>query len=80
MAGGAKHMPKKTTYQRPPLQQAVAKAGGLRALARQLHITHVAIMQWERVPPPHVMRIEKLTGVARSVLRPDIYPPEREQR
>jgi hypothetical protein len=26
------------------------------------------------------MRIEELTGVARNVLRPDIYPPEREQK
>ena len=73
-------MPKRPAYLKPPLQQAVAKAGGLRALARQLHITHVAIMQWAQVPPQHVMRIEALTGVARSVLRPDIYPPEREQK
>lgn len=73
-------MPKKPAYLRPPLQQAVANAGGLRALARQLHITHIAIMQWRQVPPLHVMKIEELTGVARSVLRPDIYPPEREKK
>jgi DNA-binding transcriptional regulator YdaS (Cro superfamily) len=40
---------------------------------------YVAIMQWQQVPPQHVMPIEALTGVPRSVLRPDIYPPEREK-
>ena len=73
-------MPKKPAYLRPPLQQAVANAGGLRALARKLDITHIAIMQWIQVPPQHAMKIEELTGVARSVLRPDIYPPDRERK
>jgi len=52
----------------------------LRALARALDIGHQAIMQWEQVPTPHVMRVEELTGVARSALRSDIYPPERERK
>jgi DNA-binding transcriptional regulator YdaS (Cro superfamily) len=73
-------MSKKPAYLKPPLQQAVANAGGLRALARKLDITHVAIMQWRQVPPPHVMKIEELTGVARSVLRADLYPPDRERK
>jgi DNA-binding transcriptional regulator YdaS (Cro superfamily) len=70
----------KPAYKKPALQQAVKQAGGLRALGRKLGITHVAIMQWAQVPPEHVMKIEELTGVARSVLRPDIYPPAREQK
>jgi DNA-binding transcriptional regulator YdaS (Cro superfamily) len=76
-------MPKplpKPAHKKPPLKQAVAKAGGLRALARQLAISHAAITHWVQIPPEYVMRIEELTGVARSVLRPDIYPPEREQK
>lgn len=52
---------------------AVKAAGGLRALARLLGITHQAILQWEKVPAERVIKIEKLTGITRERLRPDLY-------
>jgi hypothetical protein len=34
----------------------------------------------ERLPPRRVLAVEELTGIPRHVLRPDIYPPSKEQR
>lgn len=57
------------------IRQITDAAGGVRALARAIGVTHNAILQWERVPAERVLTIEKLTGVHRSDMRPDIYPP-----
>jgi DNA-binding transcriptional regulator YdaS (Cro superfamily) len=62
------------------LQQAIKSAGGKRALGRNLGISHNAVLLWKRVPPLRVLKVEAITGIPRSVLRPDIYPPERERR
>jgi DNA-binding transcriptional regulator YdaS (Cro superfamily) len=63
------------------LRQAVKQAGGLRAVARKLNVRHQAVMYWlqKQVPAERVLAVEALTGIPRSVLRPDIYPPDREQ-
>jgi len=39
-------------------------------------ISSQAISQWQRVPSERVIDVEKITGVPRELLRPDIYPPE----
>ena len=57
------------------LRKAIDAAGSVRALARILKVTHPAILGWGRVPPRRVLQIEAATGVPRSVMRPDIYPP-----
>ncbi len=58
-----------------PLQRAIEHQGSGAELARQLGIVRQAIYQWGRVPVEHVLNIEALTGVSRSDLRRDIYPP-----
>lgn len=58
-----------------PVQLAVERAGGTVALARALKVSSQAVSQWTRVPVERVLEIEALTGIERSVLRPDIYPP-----
>lgn len=52
---------------------AVAKAGGMRALARELGINYQAIQSWKRIPAERVIAIERITGIPRDQLRPDLY-------
>lgn len=69
-----------------PLERAVEKAGGQTALASKISkLTGTAIKQshvwnWinrdKKLPAEYVLAIEKVTGVSRHELRPDIYPVE----
>lgn len=48
-------------------------------LARRLKVTRQAITLWKsrgRIPAERVLAVERLTGVPRTMLRPDLYPPE----
>ena len=55
------------------LERAIAWAGSRTELARRLGISHPAVFQWEWVPISRVPEIERLTGIPREELRPDIY-------
>jgi DNA-binding transcriptional regulator YdaS (Cro superfamily) len=63
----------------PSFRKALKTVGGRRPLARLLGISHQAIAQWKRIPAERVMEVEKVTGITRSTLRPDIYPKHRER-
>jgi TorA maturation chaperone TorD len=55
------------------LDQAIRAAGGVGALARQIGISQPSLSNWQRVPAERVLAVEGITGVARAVLRPDLY-------
>jgi len=55
---------------------AVAAMGGVRPLARAIGISNVSILGWKRVPAERVLKLEEITGVDRTILRPDLYPLE----
>ena len=55
------------------LREAIARAGGLQALGRMLGISKQAIDQWRRVPAERVLEVERLTGISRYQLRPDVF-------
>ena len=56
------------------LKQAIEIAGSQVKLARLLGISHQAVNKWQDAPPiRHLIEIERLTGVHRSLLRPDLY-------
>src|SRR5262249_497229 len=57
----------------PALCAAIKAAGGLRALASLIGVTHAAIRQWDCVPTKRVVDVERATGIAREQLRPDLY-------
>ncbi len=57
------------------LERAVKAAGGYTALGRKLGITGEAIMQWHEVPVKRLILVERVTGVPRELLRPDLYRP-----
>ncbi len=60
-----------------PISKAAKAAGNKSALARALGIQVQSIQQWKRIPAERVLQIERITGISRHVLRPDIYPRER---
>lgn len=55
------------------LAQAIRAAGGVGALARKIGISQPSLSNWNRVPAERVLTVETLTGIDRSVLRPDLY-------
>lgn len=57
------------------LNEAKRAAGGASAIARIVNVTPQAVAQWRAVPPEHVLKIEKATGVSRHVQRPDVFGP-----
>ncbi len=60
--------------QRPHiLMHAAQKVGGMTQLAAKLGGARQALYQWTRIPADRVVEIERLTGVPRRELRPDLY-------
>jgi DNA-binding transcriptional regulator YdaS (Cro superfamily) len=65
-------------------QQALVAAtkavGGQSALARLCRRTQPTIWKWlhgeQGLPAEHVLTVEAATGIARHLLRPDIYPAD----
>ena len=56
------------------VQKGAEIAGGLGRLATQLGITHQAFYSWRRVPAERVIDFERVTGIPRHEIRPDLYP------
>ena len=57
----------------PGLDEAIRAAGGTTELARRIGISQPSVSNWSRVPAERVLSVEAATGVARAVLRPDLY-------
>ena len=55
-----------------------AKRGGLTRLARALGLTRSAVHQWKQVPAHRLVEVERITGIPREALRPDLYTREPE--
>jgi DNA-binding transcriptional regulator YdaS (Cro superfamily) len=60
-------------------QKAISAAGGGAKLASALKIKRQAVYQWQCIPADRVNAVEKITGIPRHELRPDLYPLERER-
>jgi DNA topoisomerase VI subunit B/DNA-binding transcriptional regulator YdaS (Cro superfamily) len=55
--------------------RAKAAAGNAATLAHKLGVTRQALSQWEVVPMLRVLDVERITGIPRHELRPDMHPP-----
>lgn len=56
----------------------VEQFGSQAALARELGISQPSVSDWRtrgRVPAERVLDLERLSGVPRHDIRPDLYPP-----
>ena len=58
------------------LEQAISAVGGISELARRIGISQPSVSNWERIPAERVLSVEAATGVARGVLRPDLFTAE----
>lgn len=56
------------------LKRAVENVGGQAKFARLIGVTAQAVSQWDEVPPLRVLAVERVSGVPRHELRPDLYP------
>ncbi len=54
------------------VEHAAKRAGGIVALANELGVKHQALYSWTQVPANHVLTIERITGISRHKLRPDL--------
>ena len=58
------------------IERAIHLAGGPAELARQIGgLTPQAVSQWKKCPSGRVLDVERITGVSRHELRPDIFGP-----
>jgi DNA-binding transcriptional regulator YdaS (Cro superfamily) len=57
----------------PIIFKAATKLGGIVRMSQALGLSRGAASQWSEIPVDHVARLEKLTGIPREVLRPDIF-------
>lgn len=55
------------------LQEAIRAAGGVTELARRIGISQPSVSKWRHIPAERIAAVEAVTGVARAVLRPDLY-------
>lgn len=58
------------------VRRASEAAGGPTALAKKLGIKMPSLYSWRRIPPTRVLDIERVTGIPRHELRPDLYPKD----
>jgi TorA maturation chaperone TorD len=57
----------------PGLDEAIRADGGTTELARGIGISQPSVSNWSRVPAERMLSVEAATGVARAILRPDLY-------
>ncbi|WP_142587807.1 transcriptional regulator [Pseudorhizobium halotolerans] len=57
------------------LERAISSVGSASELARRLRVTPAAVLQWRKVPAERVLEVERISGVSRHDLRPDVFGP-----
>jgi DNA-binding transcriptional regulator YdaS (Cro superfamily) len=55
------------------------KGGGYSRLAKSLGLQRATVWGWKAVPAKHAIAVERITGIPREELRPDLYPRDAEE-
>lgn len=67
---------KKSDQRRDPvLHQVQSKRGTAVRIADACGITRPAVWNWRRVPAAYVLTVERVLGIPRHLIRPDLYQP-----
>jgi len=62
------------------IDEMITIAGDVAALAGLLGVKASVVSSWRSVPASRVLAVEAATGIPRTRLRPDLYPPEGKTR
>lgn len=57
------------------MRTAIEKAGGIVKLGKLLGIKHTSMYRWIHVPANRVLDFERISGIPRETLRPDVFGP-----
>ena len=63
---------------RKGVERAIAAAGGVKALADEMGVSHVSVIGWRTrgaIPPARVAAVARATGLSPAELRPDLFAP-----
>lgn len=66
--------PQMTDETQTILKYILETRGGPAGLASKLKLSKQAVGKWKCVPHKRVLDVEKITGISRHDIRPDIYP------
>jgi DNA-binding transcriptional regulator YdaS (Cro superfamily) len=58
------------------IREIAKAAGGVIALSQKLGLSRAAVSGWKKVPAERVLAVEKITGIPREQIRPDLYGQE----
>jgi len=58
-----------------PMEDVIKAAGSGNAIARALGVSKQAVHQWTRVKAEYCATVERITGIPRHKLRPDLWSP-----
>lgn len=67
------HPMERTKQRDKGLAKAIAAAGSITELANRIKVTVSAVSQWETTPVLRCAAVERVTGIPKSVLRPDVF-------
>jgi DNA-binding transcriptional regulator YdaS (Cro superfamily) len=55
------------------IREIAASVGGVIALSIKLGLSRAAVSGWKRIPAERVADVERVTGIPREKLRPDLF-------
>ncbi len=64
----------------PVIERVADTVGGIVSLSLALGLSRGAVSQWKKVPAAWVLEIERMSGISRYELRPDVFGPSPKKR